>query len=995
MRRVHDRPTARCRVVSRLILLAVTAMSMVTSHADAQNAGDQRIPITGDRISGFVLPVQPQVGDIRIESLRATAWTVDDTKRLVLRDDVLLRIGNYQIEADAACVWINRIPSRAGVITQIAAYFSNVRNSSNRAGIGVFGREVLLTGSALGEVKLNTSALDNRRITSTRLVQDGERRLAAYLQRLEPGVTELNGYPATEKPGTRRFVPVPGGDPSPQQNFEGAMTLPPLEAPLPQLIEPSGTVRFAAGIIEVEPGDEENTITCSGGLIIDYLGRDPELEWSRLTLTAERAVIFTDPGSITDMARREFSAEQVRGIYLEGNVSVIADDGRYAVRAPQVYYDFQTGQATMVGAVLRTYSRELARPVYARADELRQISANQWEATGVRVSTSEFAVPHIALGSEQVLITQEPGEDTGDDETFITARGNTLRFGGTPVFYWPAVRGTLQRPVLKSLAIGSANNEGIAIETRWDLYTLLGRPPVEGLDLDLKLDGFTSRGMGAGVEGEYTLPDNGAGRFEIYGQFDEGTDRTSSGLDVVEANDFRGVALWEHRSKLSRYWTVQGQFSLISDPTYITTWRPEEFRTRRPYETSLYLKHQKDNAAFTGLLSYNINDFISTSDLLSSRAYSVERLPEFGYHRFGDSLFGDSATYSGSMAVSRLRITLHDRTPAQYGVPGAAFGLGPNASIGAALQGTGIMQDYVTRFDTRHEIAVPLEFGPVNVTPFLVGRFTGYDDDFQSFSSDADEFRFFGSAGVRLATELQRVDNSAESVLFDLHRMRHIIEPSVTLWYAHATVDQTDLPVYDETVESIATGSAVRFGLHNTWQTQRGGPGYWRTVDVFTLDADVVLTSGDTDRESPIAQFFDFRPEYSHLGDHVAARGSWQVSDSLLLISQGTYDLDESTIARGSMGALLTHSPAFETFVEFRYIDAADARLLGAGWRYKLSPVYHVAIRPEWDFAADEFRLLTLQMTRTFPDFDLIVRVEHDEIEDETTVGASIDVASF
>ena len=45
----------------------------------------------------------------------------------------------------------------------------------------------------------------------------------------------------------------------------------------------------------------------------------------------------------------------------------------------------------------------------------------------------------------------------------------------------------------------------------------------------------------------------------------------------------------------------------------------------------------------------------------------------------------------------------------------------------------------MTRFDTRHEVEMPLAAGPVHITPFIVGRFTGYNDDFQEFSAGADE----------------------------------------------------------------------------------------------------------------------------------------------------------------------------------------------------------------------------------------------------------------
>src|SRR5690606_1264889 len=182
---------------------------------------------------------------------------------------------------------------------------------------------------------------------------------------------------------------------------------------------------------------------------------------------------------------------------------------------------------------------------------------------------------------------------------------------------------------------------------------------------------------------------------------------------------------------------------------------------------------------------------------------------------------------------------------------------------------------FVSRFDSRHELSMPMQAGIFKVVPFVVGRITAYDDEFEDFSSDTDQARFFGATGLRIHTQFQRVDNAVESRLLDLHRLRHIIEPYVMLWYGYSTVSQNDLPVYDTEVESLADGAAVQLGVRNVWQTQRGGPGRWRSVDVLTLDASVVFDSEGEPDESPTPQFFEYRPEYSQFGDHVRAAAAW------------------------------------------------------------------------------------------------------------------------
>ncbi len=83
-------------------------------------AAQRAIPITGDRLSGIALPIEPIDADIELEALRASAWTVDDTKRLLLEQDVRVRIGELELTAGAAVIWINRLPSADGLFNQMA-----------------------------------------------------------------------------------------------------------------------------------------------------------------------------------------------------------------------------------------------------------------------------------------------------------------------------------------------------------------------------------------------------------------------------------------------------------------------------------------------------------------------------------------------------------------------------------------------------------------------------------------------------------------------------------------------------------------------------------------------------------------------------------------------------------------------------------------------------------------------------------------------------------
>ncbi|HRP63809.1 MAG TPA: LPS assembly protein LptD [Phycisphaerales bacterium] len=996
-------PSSRRRHAARCVLLRTIAMVLSTMAALAfvpgVRAQPERPRILGDRLSGFVLPIEPLTGDIEISGLRAAAWEVDDTRRLFIQGDVVIVVAGQRFHSREATVWLNRIPSEGGLINQFAMYFDDLTDPLRPAGAGVAGRNLLATGSARGEVKLNVALLRQERPVMRDFLRRAETRLAAHLESLLTDEQRLRNRPLVHvPPQPDTFVPIPGGTvesiPAPPRE--------PVFAPVPVdghpwLGPPGGEIHFAAAEVQIVSGEEENVITLLGPLVIEQIA--PGERFSRMTLSAQRGVIFTDPMPLEEMLGNQLEASAVRGIYLEGNVIIRAGGSagapgaaadEYTVRAPQVYYDFRTDQALLLDAVLRTYSRQQQMPVYARAQEMRQIAEDQWTTQRVTVSTSEFHQPHLAVGARRVAVRQSPAED-GGTETYVDARDVTLRANNVPVFYMPRFAGTIGDTALRSIQIGARDTDGLRVFTTWNLATLLGVEAPDGVDMALRLDGFTKRGGGAGLLFRY---DAGAiGEVDLYGMYDTGEDRTSTGRRVTPDEDWRGVALWSHHQRLHPDWTLQAQTSYISDETFITTWREDDYRMRREYETSVYLKGQRDHTAITLLAKHELNDFISNEYLLASRQYQVDKMPELTYRRYGDT-FG-AFTYSTESRVGRMRMVFEENTPRRLGVRPQAFGIGLNDPIDQMLLAGGLREFYVGRADTRHELAMPFNVGIFRVVPFVVGRVTAYSKDFKHYSSDADDMRFHAAGGVNVSTQFQRVDNSVNSRVFDLHRMRHIIEPRLMMWYGYSDVTRYALPAYDFAVEEFGDGAAAQIAVRNTWQTQRGGPGQWRSVDVLTVDTGLVIVGDGATRRHPVPQFIEYRPEYSQFGDHFFATAMWLPSDSLSVGGQIIYDMDASDIARGSIGFGIEHSPALTTYVEYRYLKAVNLQLLDASWIYRISPKYRLILTPQWDFVEGSLRAFNVNVTRSFPDFDLILRMGYDRVRDETTFSATIGLVRF
>ncbi|MEE2906442.1 MAG: hypothetical protein VX527_01275 [Planctomycetota bacterium] len=963
--------------------------------------------LAGDRLGGLVLPVEPRSGPIQLNTLRAWTWTVDDTKRLLLSGDVEIHIADFSFEGELAVIWIDRIPSADGLINQIVIFLPEVTSRTSLAGTGPQGRNLLITGSSRGDIGLNTSIFNPMRPVGQDAILDlAQRRLSGYVSDLMQTKPVLQPVPELIDPApAKQWAPTLGG--SLQVASDAANTLPQAATTNDSgwLKSPQGIVAFSADELEFLTEDDENVLLADGSVVVSYRPTGVTDTTGALRIAAERAVVFLEPGSVRDTAQSQLSVDQIRGVYLEGNVIAEADRDDYMVRAPRMYYDFKTDQAIMVNAVMRTYDRKSNTPVYARAAELRQISANRWTGKDVNVSASAFFKPTLAIGSRAVTIDRVPGglDDEGsivESSILVDAKDNTLRSGDMPFFYWPRYRGGVQEIPLRGVRTGFGDYEGVMVETTWDVYSLLGIKRPEGIDMTIDVDGYTKRGGGLG----YDLVIDQLGHkaaLDLYGMYDSGQQVTDTGIVQDVPKELRWATLWENTLQLDPAWLIQTQASWFSDSTFVTSWRPDEYRNRREYETSAYLNWQGDNDSLSMLAKYNLNDFLSNSWLTASLGYQTEKLPEVIYQRYGDSYFGDRLSHSWDLRVSRLRASIPSGTEESNGLRSGTyldeFGqpLPAWAEIENAEQFQYMRRSWVNRASTRQELAYPLKFDGLNVTPFGMAQVIGYLEEETTNPDDTDQVRLYGSGGVKLDTQFQRVYNDVENEFLGLHRLRHVLEPYAVVWYGVANYDPEDFPNYEPAVDGLNTGGAVRVGMTNTLQTHRGGPGRWHAVNWLTVDTNVVFSTSDRTERYPYTQFFDWQPAYSQLGNFFNSSVEWQVSDALAFLGTGTVDFDLGGFSRASIGMEINHTPRFSTFVEYRFVEAGESKILSLGANYEISDTYVIAVLPQYDFNEDKFQSIRADVTRAFPDFDLSIFVDYDSIRGETRFGASLGEVNF
>ena len=261
------------------------------------------LTLRGDRLSGVVLPVLPRATDISIYGLRAHAWNVDDTKRLLVEQNVIITIGAYSFEAEQAVVWINRMPSDAGVVSQIAVFLPTFAKSSNHAAIGAEGENLLVVGSTLGKVTLDVALLNPQKPSGqATLLQRAKTRLAGYLYSLATTAPPLSGQPRIITTSTDQL-----------QDELAKTTL--IEEERGWLRPKSGFVSVAADLVEFLPDEIENAITIAGNV---HLSVRSTAGIDDMDMSATRGVIFLDPGSVRDIASGRVDISEVHGVYLEG-----------------------------------------------------------------------------------------------------------------------------------------------------------------------------------------------------------------------------------------------------------------------------------------------------------------------------------------------------------------------------------------------------------------------------------------------------------------------------------------------------------------------------------------------------------------------------------------------------------------------------------------------------------------------------------------------------
>lgn len=934
---------------------------------------------------------QPPSEKLVIHADKAWTWTDGASNVLQCDGPVTIDTDYARLTAQSAVIWLNPLP---GTVLD-----------RQRADIALLGNATVTQGAVTrsGDRLFVTTVISGTvRITAAQRLAENRGSSETYREALaiRPREASLPGQPSDAADQRQPEIPTQ----RPWMTSPTAPQPPPTTAPTTRPVRPSEPVNFRAAEIQtVQTANGNLALVLSGGITLFQTRANRDL----IELQADSAVLFTPLKGLRELGEgRQFKSieDAVTAAYLEGDVRITYTPARspqseQRLSADRVYYEFSTDRAVLTEAVIHTVEPTRQIPLIVRAGVVRQLSLGEYRTEKVELSTSAFATPSYSINADRAYVRQE---ETGDPRygtrTAFTANNATLRAFDVPFLYLPYVSGSVtdRGAPLRGVAVGNNSRFGTYVQTEWGLFETLGLLPPRDLDISYSLDYLGERGPAAGIGGNYRggfvsettkQPWNFEGDFDAWGIIDHGEDHLGRRrLDVEPPDEARGQVIFQHQHFFPQDWQAQIRAGFTSDPTFLEEYYEQEFDEGLPHDVSVYLKRQRQTEAFTLLVNFQPNRLVTTADGLQEVSpdnpqvpFIVERLPEAGYYRIGDSFWEDRLTFFSANTVAGLTFQNSRADLTEYGF---RSGFGPGIP---SLGYTGTTNDLVFRGDFRQEIDYPFSAGQFRIVPYIMGRYTPYSDS----PNGGDEQRVLAGAGVRVTTAFWKVDDTARSELFDINRLRHVVEPSLHVFTSIMNTDRADVFVFDESVDAINDISALQLALRQRWQTKRGGAGRWRSVDFFVLNTELNLFANQPDEFflTPAGfrgLFFDSVPEESTPRNSINADSLWRISDTTALLGDVQYNLDQMELATTSLGLAVRRDARLSYFVGARYIGQINSTIATLTANYELSTKYTLNFVQSYNFSDNENQTSSVGLIRRFDRFFITVNAFYDAVEDES-----------
>lgn len=948
----------------------------------------------------FAQEVAADLLEVRGDSIYR--WQIGDADASLLQGECVIQQGDDRIEAES-------------VLLVVDGPIGNVRNR-------LVIQEPSKDGIAVRPRALTVRTLDEPKIHSPRYLKapDEKPKLLNYLpDSFDTPLDDIGSQPQRKReliepvqfeqsiPAADGSVVEPETSGSPFKFFVGGGT---------RALEISGRNSAAPALTETinRPESNETVILSRGGVTIrinDVSAQLPSgelMEFGSVTLSADRVVAWLPLASKLLSGDANWS-DAPGELYLEGDI--VFRQGERIVYAEAMYYNIAAEVGMVLDAEAITTIPEFQGVVRLKADVLQQVSKGNFVAFDAAVTSSRMGVPRYWLQSqrlsltdrEQIIADPETGAPTIDREPFVTSSNNFVYMGGVPLLYWPTFSTTLEKPsfYVSGINIKNDNVFGTQVGLDFDIFQIFGvdNPP-KGVDWDLSLDYLSKRGPAIGTTLDYRVKSLFGVEGPVIGFLDAwviddtGLDTLGRGRrDIVPDKRTRGRALLRHRHYLPRDFEFIAEVGWISDRNFLEQYLENEWDRDLDHRTALRLRRYWHSHMLDLSAKAQVNDFF-TED---------EQLPQLDHYLLGGSILNDWLTWSAHSKVGYNRLNVSDT--AVTTVPGEVDAKGVVAA-------------------TRHELAMPLNIGPVKVVPNVSGEISHYGEAANGESLN----RTLGQAGVRASLQMWRFDPGVQSSLLNVRGLAHKMEWTAEYFYADSDTNLDELPLYDPLDDNaqeefrrrfifdtfggvlpdrfdprtyalrhgfqslVASPSDViaddlqqfRFGLNQRWQTRRGLPGRDRIVDLFELNMDVLLYPKQD------------RDNFGETLGPATYDVKYNIGDRVTLLSDGYIDFFDDGLRSISAGFRTSRPGLGDAYIGLLSLEGPiSSTVLRGTLDYRLNEKWIVSTGTTYDFGSVGNVGQTVALTRIGESLLLRVGLNIDDGRNNTSVGFSVEPRLF
>ncbi len=905
------------------------------------------------------IPLGDQRDGIHIRADNATRWQQGHYEVWHLHGHFHLRQGSVRAASHEAILWVERAAPLSGTSSKVIAYLEG---------------NVVVENGDLGMRQQSAGQPPSRLTDQTWF---GRFHTIFDIEITAPlSVPASPVMPAIYHRGSALRRPNP--DLVQPAQFVAPETLPPTQIqanPTARriILRQRSGVRGQAKAFQ-NPNSNETVAVFSSGInvVVDGIVGVDGLTGNKIEVEADRLVIWTANFDTLRLMGESFQSNTTPlEFYLEGNI--IFREGNRQIFAERMYYNVTYRYGILLQAEMFTPVPDYEGLLRLKADVLQQVDQFNYLAHGAAATSSQIGTPRYWFQTETATfqdiqrpvvdpftgspVLDRAGKQQIDHQMLATSRNNFVYLGGVPVFYWPTIATDLTKPTYYVDQITLRNDSifGTQVLTDLDAYQLFGiRDAPAGTDWTISTDYMSDRGFALGTRFEYDRPGilNSQvpyrGVLDAWGIHDDGVDILGRDrMSLTPEADLRGRVLWQHRQQLYNNFQLTAELGFISDRNFLEQYFEQEWDQQKDQTTGIELKQFHDNSTWSILADVRLNDFFT----------QTEWLPRFDHHVIGHSFLFDRLTWTGHSQVgyARLRTASAPQDPVDL----AKF---DPLAWEADVKGL--------RADTRHEVDLPLDLGPVRLSPYVAGGLTYWGEDL----SGTDVSRAFGQTGARASLPMWSVDPTIQSTLLNVNGLAHKVTFEAEYLYADADEDLSRFPLYDplddDSVEhfrrrfffdtfggmaggnvplafderyyalrsglqgSITSPSAeivddlslFKFGVHQRWQTKRGLPGQQRIIDWVTFNVGTSLyTNADRDNfgEELGMLNYDFR---------------WHVGDRLTLLSDGYADLFTDGLKMITFGGTLRRPENGQLYLGFRSIEGPfSSSILTASVSYRMT----------------------------------------------------------